>query len=400
MLHMEPVGITGVGCICAAGTNLSDILRALETGQRNPLPPSRFKSEHSRIFPVFEVPEHVCSEHGKTASGLSMTAHLALYAMEEALLQAGLTVPDLHSRRVGVCIGTSVGASLNLLDFYRATRAGQTPELKPVHRYLNSNPAVALAHALDASGPVQTVVNACSSGADAIGLAASWIAQGMCDIVIAGGADEMSEVTYNGFIRLMIADQSPCRPFDRSRGGLNLGEGAGILILESAACRKQRKAPELATILGYGTAADAHHLTAPHPQGLGLKLAISDALAAAGLTNADISFINAHGTGTANNDSVEAVVRNELFPQTPFLSTKGMTGHTLGAAGAIEAIFTMAHLTAGGIPASAGFSEEDPSLGASPVCVFTPVHGQAAISQSLAFGGNNSVLVIGQGRSV
>ncbi|MGE4441637.1 MAG: beta-ketoacyl-[acyl-carrier-protein] synthase family protein [Desulfomicrobium sp.] len=400
MLHSGPVSITGMGCVCAAGTNLQESLRALETGQRNPQPPSRFKCEHSRIFPVFEVAEHVYSSHGKSGADLSMTAHFARYATEEALLQAGLAVSDLHSRRVGVCIGTSVGASLNLLDFYRATRAGQTPELEPVHRYLNSNPAVALAHALSASGPVQTVVNACSSGTDAIGLAASWIAQGICDIVIAGGADEMSEVTYNGFIRLMIADQSPCRPFDKSRGGLNLGEGAGIVILENAACREQRNAPELATVLGFGTAADAHHLTAPHPQGLGLKLAISEALSAAGLTNADISFINAHGTGTANNDSVEAIVLNELFPNTPFISTKGMTGHTLGAAGAIEAIFTMAHLTAGGIPASAGFSEEDQLLNASPARAFTPVHGQAAISQSLAFGGNNSVLVIGKGRAI
>ena len=400
MLRMEPVSVTGMGCVCAAGTNLKDILRVLETGQRAPLPPSRFKSGHTKTYPVFEVPEHVRSEQKRNGPELSMTAHFALHAVKEALLQADLAASDLDAWRVGVCIGTSVGASLNFLDFYRATRAGQTPELEPVHRYLDSNPAVTLAHALGTTGPVQTVVNACSSGTDAIGLAASWVAQGTCDIVIAGGADEMSEVTYNGFIRLMISDQSPCRPFDKSRGGLNLGEGAGIVILESAACREQRKAGELATILGYGTAADAHHLTAPHPQGVGLKLAISDALDAAGLTTADISFINAHGTGTANNDTVEAAVLNELFPQTPFISTKGMTGHTLGAAGAIEAIFTMAHLEAGGIPASAGFSEEDPALNASPARVHTPVHGKAAISQSLAFGGNNSVLVIGTGRSV
>lgn len=400
MLRTGPVSVTGMGCVCAAGTNLKDILCALETGQRTPQPPSRFKSEHSRTYPVFEVPEQACCEHECSDPNLSMTVHFALHAMEEALLQAGLTASDLLSHRVGVCIGTSVGASLNLLEFYRATRRGQTPALEPVHRYLNSNPAVALAHTLGISGPVQTVVNACSSGADAVGLAASWIDQGTCDIVIAGGADEMSEVTYNGFIRLMISDQSPCRPFDKSRGGLNLGEGAGIVILESAACREQRNARELATILGYGTAADAHHLTAPHPQGLGLKLAISDALHAAGLTAADVCFINAHGTGTSNNDTVEAAVFNELFPHTPFISTKGMTGHTLGAAGAIEAIFTMAHLAAGGIPASAGFSEEDPALNASPAQIYTPVHGEAAISQSLAFGGNNSVLVIGKGRTI
>ena len=397
MPNVEPVSVTGLGCICAAGANLGECLEALEIGQRAPKPPTRFQGAHPMEYPVFEVPGTAICVPGPDPDR-SFTVHLACHAAREALAQAGLTASLLGRARVGVCIGTSVGASLNLLDFYRARRAGTTPDLHPVRRYLNSNPAVALAQEFGAGGPVQTVVNACSSGADAIGMAASWIRQGLCDVAIAGGADELSEVTYTGFIRLMISDREPCRPFDRSRGGLNLGEGAGIVVMESEAFRNGRNAAQRATVMGYGTAADAHHLTAPHPEGLGLRLAVDTALGEAGVNAADISFINAHGTGTSNNDTVEAAVFSDLFPSTPFISTKGMTGHTLGAAGAIEAIFTMAHLRGGAIPASVGFSAPDPAMGASPVAVHTAVAGKAAISQSLAFGGNNSVLVLGCGR--
>lgn len=399
VLRAEPVSVTGMGCVCAAGSCVAECLLALENGERAPQSPTRFQSVHARTYPVFEVPKRFFADREHAEPELFITVRLALHAAREALAQAGLDHVDWTSLRAGVCIGTSVGASLNLLNFYRAHREGKTPAMSPVRRYLNSNPAVAMAHALGTNGPVQTVVNACSSGADAIGMAASWIRQDLCDVVIAGGADELSEVTFNGFIRLMISDQEPCRPFDRSRGGLNLGEGAGIVILESPAFRNRRKAKEVATVLGYGTAADAHHLTAPHPDGLGLKLAIAAALDAAGQTPADIAFMNAHGTGTPNNDVVEAAVFKEIFPGTPFIATKGMTGHTLGAAGAIEAIFTMAHIAAGELPASVGFAIEDPALGVAPTTIRTPVRGKAAISQSLAFGGNNSVLVVGTGRA-
>lgn len=397
MSGLKPVSVTGLGCICSAGANLEDCLSALESGQRAPKPPTRFHCEFSMSYPVFEADTEAVDSY-RPESDRSFTVHMACWAAREAMAQAGLRETDLARARIGVCIGTSVGASLNLLDFYRTRREGNTPDMLPVHRYLNSNPAVAVAQEFGASGPVQCVVNACSSGADALGMAASWIRRDLCDIVIAGGADELSEVTYTGFIRLMISDTQPCRPFDRFRGGLNLGEGAGIVIMESPTFRERRGAREVAAILGYGTCADAHHLTAPHPEGMGLKLALADSLREAGLSAADISFINAHGTGTPNNDIVEAAVFKDLFPATPFISTKGMTGHTLGAAGAIEAIFTMGHLAAGSIPASAGFSSPDPAMGVRPAIVRTVVGTKAAISQSLAFGGNNSVLVLGSGR--
>ena len=400
MHKAHPVSVTGMGCVCAAGLTVSECLKNLALGKRAPIDPTRFANGHGRSYPVFEIPQTFFESLNMSGEELSITVRFALHAAQKAIKQAELYATHFSNARVGVCLGTSVGAALNFMDFYREYRAKTKPDLAPIHRYLNSNPALALAQELGATGPVQTIVNACSSGADAIGMGAAWIRQGLCDVVIAGGADELSEVTYNGFIRLMIADEQPCKPFDANRKGLNLGEGAGIVVLESPAFMAGRMTCEQATICGYGTAADAHHLTAPHPQGLGLKKAIAEALEQAGLSTKDIAFINAHGTGTNNNDLAEAAVFNELFPGTPIVATKGVTGHTLGAAGAIEAVFTMAHLATDKIPASPGFAIPDPKLDIVPTIQPKTVRGNVALSQSLAFGGNNSVLIIKKGRGV
>jgi 3-oxoacyl-[acyl-carrier-protein] synthase-1/3-oxoacyl-[acyl-carrier-protein] synthase II len=322
---------------------------------------------------------------------------LALQAAREALNQAELEKDFLRTLKAGVCLGTTVGSAMNNEAFYQAFKQGLEPDMSPIHRFLKSNPAACLAREYGLDGPCQTVVNACSSGTDAIGLAASWIESGYCDLVLAGGSDELSHVTYNGFISLMISDDAPCRPFDRERKGLNLGEGAAVMVLESEKTRQGRRKKAKAFILGYGAACDAHHLTAPHPEGNGLKQAIREALQVSGTTAEDLSFINAHGTGTRDNDRVETLVLQEYLAGVPFLSTKGFTGHTLGAAGAIEAVFTAACLETGQIPESAGFIVDDPELPCSPVKEATTVKGKAALSQSLAFGGHNAVIVIGQG---
>jgi 3-oxoacyl-[acyl-carrier-protein] synthase-1/3-oxoacyl-[acyl-carrier-protein] synthase II len=264
-----------------------------------------------------------------------------------------------------------------------------------IQRYLRSNPAAVIARQFKLDGPTQTLVNACSSGTDAVGLGASWLRAGACDIVIAGGADELARVTYAGFSALMISDSEPCKPFDARRKGLNLGEGAGILILENPAlCRQKAKRGYL---LGYGSACDAYHLTAPRPDGAGLKQALHEAFAAAAVTPEQIAFVNAHGTGTPDNDRVESRVLNAVLPDVPFVSTKGYTGHTLGAAGGIEAVFTLACLLRGEIPANIGFSCPDPESPSSPVRENTRISGEVALSESLAFGGNNAVLILGKG---
>jgi 3-oxoacyl-[acyl-carrier-protein] synthase-1/3-oxoacyl-[acyl-carrier-protein] synthase II len=194
----------------------------------------------------------------------------------------------------------------------------------------------------------------------------------------------------------MITDEAACRPFDRRRKGLNLGEGAAILVLESEKLSGRWIHPPLAMLVGYGSASDAYHLTAPDPQGRGLRRAILAAMEESGMQANDLAFINAHGTGTLDNDAVESRVLSELLPGVPFYSSKGFTGHTLGAAGAIEAAFTIASLNTGIIPPSAGYEEHDFDLPAHPVKKETAVVGRAALSQSLAFGGGNAVLIFGK----
>jgi 3-oxoacyl-[acyl-carrier-protein] synthase-1/3-oxoacyl-[acyl-carrier-protein] synthase II len=270
--------------------------------------------------------------------------------------------------------------------------------MSPAERFLTVNPARWLARHFGLSGPHLTIVNACSAGGDAIGLAGTWIRSGRCDVVLAGGTDAFYEVTYYGFIALLNSDTDACKPFDADRNGLNLGEGAAMMVLESEAARAQRGGRARAVLAGYGTAADAYHLTAPHPESRGLRAALRDALAAAGASPADIAFINAHGTGTRENDRVESHLFHSLFPGVPFGSTKGCTGHTLGAAGAIEAAFTIASLEHGRIPGTVGFSAPDPELPAHPSGEPTAISGTTALSQTLAFGGNNSVLIFTAGR--
>jgi 3-oxoacyl-[acyl-carrier-protein] synthase-1/3-oxoacyl-[acyl-carrier-protein] synthase II len=388
-----PIAITGVGCICAAGETLPACLDSLFHGVRNPSPPQGFIHNHPVDYPVFEAPQDVSRESEDDGPPLLRTNELALAAATEALQDAGWSSEALNTKRIGVCVGTTVGSTMNDEGFYAEFRQGRDPDMAPIRRFLSNNPAATVAGVYGLSGPCQTVVNACSSGTDAVGLGALWIRSGMCDAVIAGGADELCRVTYNGFISLMITDGSPCRPFDRDRKGLNLGEGAAFLILEAEETRHEREKAARAFVLGYGSACDAYHLTAPRPDGKGLSQAVKGALAFSGVHASEVDFVNAHGTATPDNDRVEAGVLSALFPNVPFLSTKGYTGHTLGAAGAIEAAFTVACLEQGRIPASIGFEHKDPELPVVPVQSPTTVRGEIAVSESLAFGGHNSAIV-------
>lgn len=390
-MSSDPIAITGMGCICAAGLNLNSCLDHLFRGSRAPAPPQWFFSNHPVRYPVFEVRDFV------EPPQLLRTSAFGLQAAREALADAGLDRELLATLRVGVCVGTTVGCAMSEETICRQYRDNIVPDMKPLERILRSNPAAVIAREFEFSGPYQTIVNACSSGTDAIGMAASWIRSGECDVALAGGADELGRITYIGFISLQIYDDSPCKPFDRERKGLNLGEGAAMMVLESAEVRDRRNKKARAFVTGYGSACDAYHLTAPRPDGAGLKRAIAEALACNGTTAADIAFVNAHGTGTPDNDRVESRVLAELLPGVPFLSTKGYTGHTLGAAGAIEAVFTAACLELGKIPANAGFATPDPELGGIPVAAVTPISGTVALSESLAFGGNNAVIMLSRG---
>ena len=384
------MAITGLGCICAAGRSLPECMASLFAGTRRPAPPVRFISNHPTRYPVFEV------DDVEEPEDQLRTSALGVHATREALADAGLDRDVLRALSVGVCVGTTVGCVMSEDHFCRMCLAGRDPDMEPVRRTLRNNPADVIARTFGLSGPRQTIVNACSSGTDALGIAGSWIRAGLCDVAIAGGADGLDRIAYIGFISLMITDDAPCKPFDVNRKGLNLGEGAAMLVLESEAVRRRRDKRARSFLLGYGSAADAYHPTAPRPDGAGLKRAIAEALVSSGAQARDVAFVNAHGTGTPDNDRVESLVLAEVLPGVPYFSTKGQTGHTLGAAGAIEAVFTAACLELGKVPASAGFATPDPAIPNLPVLDVRSVSGSLALSQSLAFGGNNSVVVIGK----
>lgn len=385
------VAITGIGTISAAGGNLEETLDTFGRGEPHAGRVSLFPTPLS--YPVFEVSEIP----GKAPDDEMRTIRLALCAVEEALLDAGLH-SDLPRFRVGVCMGTTVASQLNDMNFYRKYRGEGSVSIRPVDRYLKGNLAEAVRLAIEARGPSVTVVNACSSGADAIGVALSWLRSGACDVAVAGGADELNPVPLCGFGALGILSDSLCAPFDRERKGLNLGEGAGVLILEREEVSRERGREPLLYLLGYGSAADAYHLTAPRPDGSGLEAALRRAMSEAGVGAQDVCFINAHGTATPDNDKIEGSVFGRIFGgDVQFLSSKGFVGHTLGAAGGLEAAFAAAALREGWIPASAGFVHEDEEILLSPVREKTAITGRLAISTSLAFGGNNAALVLSRG---
>ena len=383
------VCITGMGVISAAGRSLGETLDSFSRAERNGGPVTLFPTRLSN--PAFEVKGLPVSYYLEGQRTLS----LALHAVDQALAEAGLI--ELSGLRVGVCMGTTVASQLNDLEFYRSYRESGRAAMASVDRFLKGNLAEVIARRLGARGPQLTVVNACSSGTDAIGIALTWLKAGLCDIAIAGGADELNHVPYCGFNALGIMNPGLCAPFDRDRKGLNLGEGAGIVVLETLASALTRGVSPDFFLLGYGSSSDAYHLTAPSPAGAGLKAAIHTALEEAGIAPRDVSFVNAHGTGTHDNDLVEGRTLAEIFgPDLVTLSTKGFTGHTLGAAGGLEAAFTVAGLREGWVPASAGFVHRDEAIPLSPVRERTAVKGRFALSTSLAFGGNNAALVFGQ----
>ena len=391
--------VLGIGVISAIGANVAETRRNLyaET-PRLPALPRRIQT--TLPLPVFEVEGVVPDE---TQPG-GFTMQLLRIALEEALDNAGLTKETLKERKVGVVIGTTVACQLNNIPFYAELRAGHSPSPEPLQRYIDGNPAEWIRRNYGLNGPAVTVSNACSSGADAIGIAHLWLQQGKCDLVIAGGADELNKVPLDGFNALGVCSPEPCRPFDANRRGLNLGEAAGVLLLgnppntpsPSSLARPTPPTHPHWKIAGFGKTSDAFHITQPDPAGMGLERAIRDAVNMAGISLEEVAFINAHGTGTQANDAVESNVFARVFPQgIPFLSTKALTGHTLGAAGAIEAIFTLLMLEEQRVPRSVRFETAGTDMPATPLRAPLTLHNaRYAISTSLAFGGSNSVLAL------
>ena len=383
--------ITGLGCVSGAGRGLRETMDSLYAGYRSPKPPRRISYRLEKSFPVFEV-----SGFERQANDLSV--RFVEIAIQEALSQAGFDPETLRAYRVGVFLGSTAGCFFNREEDYRRLRSQKDGDLSAITRVLmNGSIAHQVSKKLNLTGPSMTLSNACASGTDAIGLASSMIERGACDIALAGGCDEIVRMVYLGFISLMNTSEEPCAPFSRSRKGLNLGEGAGVCVLESRDSVERRGVAPIGSIEGYATVADAYHVTAPEPSGRGLRTAFRRALNQAGIVPEEVAFVNTHGTGTIDNDRVEGRVIAEIFgADLPVTATKAYTGHALGAAGGLEAVFSARFLVDRKIPGAPDYDDFDADCGVRPHRGLRTISGDYACSSSLAFGGVNSVIVIGR----
>ena len=389
---MRSVVITGLGLVSSLGNSVQATWEALLASQRGTRPLTRYRLDLEAVPLVGQVSDHIFNIHP------CATAALAMAAGREAMAQAGLTP---HQCSKTVCIlGTSVGGMAASEEAYRSYRQQQVPLPNSILRqHPASFAAEALAQDLGLGGLVTAVTTACSSGAGAILMAQQLIRSGQCDIVIAGGADPLCRLTIDGFTALKVVDPNWARPFDQRREGLNLGEGAGILVLESEAHALARGAKPLATLLGASNTCDAYHGTAPHPEGRGVISAFWTCLKQAGCSPSAIQYINAHGTGTQQNDSTEGQAIVEVFgSQVPVSSIKGALGHTLGASGGIEAVICVQALLHHMAPPSVGCEQKElPALNV--IVQPTPLpQGSVVLSNSFAFGGNNTCLLFGEAR--
>ncbi len=300
--------------------------------------------------------------------------------------------------RIGVFLGTSTSGILDTELAYRQ-RDPETGALPKTFHYVGSHSCYSAAdfvqRVLDLAGPAMVVSTACSSSAKVFGSAARMIQAGLCDAAIVGGVDSLCLTTLYGFNSLGLVSSRPCRPYDADRDGISIGEAAGFVLLEKSSASSD---PDSVMLLGVGESSDAYHMSTPHPDGAGARLAIQGALHAAGLKPGDIDYINLHGTGTKSNDAAEDQAVFKVFGgSTPCSSTKGATGHLLGAAGVTEAIISALCIQHGFIPGGLNTEHIDPALKSMYLLKNKQQKVNFVLSNSFGFGGNNCSLVFGHG---
>jgi 3-oxoacyl-(acyl-carrier-protein) synthase len=382
---MTPIVVTGMGIVAAPGRGLAAIAAALREGRSGLGPLTRFPSPRCGGLPVAEcraVPP---------AAGAPRAAQLGACALGDAILDAGLDAAAV--RDAALVVGTTVGGMPETEDALLRAGAGKAPDAAVARSHESCATTHAIARANGVAGPSSTVSNACSSGALAIATAADWLRAGAADVALAGGTDALCRLTLNGFASLLALDPRGCRPFDRARAGTSLGEGAAFVVLETAAGARARGRTPLAMLAGFAHTCDAFHATAPDPDGRGAEAAMRGALAMAGLEPGAIDYVNAHGTGTADNDRAEGRAIARVFAAAPAVSsTKRVFGHTLAAAGAIEAVVCVLAMRHGFLPASAGLDHADPDCAIAPLRATVLQRPRACLSNSFGFGGSNTVL--------
>ena len=380
----ECIVITGVGVVSAIGCGKADTLDALRSG-RSGVGPVRYLETSLKEYPVGEVPLSNAQMAALTGAPASWprTTLMSILAIREALAEAGLRCMEGNSS-MQLISGTTVGAMDLTEKIY--------PEYSPDHSCGACTDLAALF--VGGFDDATTLSTACSSAANAIIYGANLLRSGQCRCVVAGGSESLSNYHLNGFHSLMILDRQPCRPFDANRAGLNLGEGAAYLVLETLEGALNRGAKPLAVLSGFGNACDAFHQTASSENGEGAYLAMTEALKRAGLHPSDIDYVNAHGTGTPNNDASESAALRRVFGDNmpPVSSTKPFTGHTTSASGSIEAVFCLLAMQEGFVPAQLNWHTPDPAciVPARP----STGHLKHVLTNAFGFGGNDTSLIL------
>ncbi len=392
--------VTGVGLVTALGAGVEATWSRLVSGQRAIRSATLFETTGQRVGLVAQVADvELPTDPGEPVGRWSRTSALALTAAKEAIRNAGL---DVRRSRVGLVVGATTGGMFETEELL--ARLHGSPDLRGAFGEMRCHPLMATGDRLDETlGPfvrVRSLSSACSSGANALVVAACWLLSGEVDAVVAGGTDGLCRLTLSGFNALGVIDPEPCRPFDRRRRGTNLGEGSGFLVLEHASGARRRGALPVAELAGWALGSEAHHITNPAPDAAVVAGLIGRALARAGRSPSDVDYVNAHATGTPASDVTEATALKHALGiearRIPVSSCKAQIGHTLGAAGAIEAAVAALVVQRRTLVPTAGLEQPDPACD----LVHVPHVGvevprmRAVLSNAFGFGGMDTVLVL------
>lgn len=401
------VVLTGIGAVTPVGTGRAAVWESLLSGRLGFSPVASFDTSRHTVHLGAEIHGFRPEEHMRRLdpAPLGRASQLAVAAARLALADAGLDPDGIESwgdpARAGVSMGTTSGEPLEIERFDDAVLASDLGRARPdfIAAYPCHVIAAHVAAEIGLEGVNTMIPTACAAGSYAIAHAVDVLRAGRADLMLAGGADAFSRITYTGFARLGAIAPEVVQPFDRNRKGMIPGEGAGVVVLEPLARALSRGATIYAEVAGYGLSCDAHHMTAAHPEGDGAARAMRRALAESGLGPEDVDYISAHGTGTPTNDRLETIAVKRVFgaaaPRVPMSSVKSMLGHTMGAASAIEAAVCALAIATGKVPPTMSLDEPDPECDLDYVpnaARELPV--RVAMNNAYAFGGNNASLIL------
>ncbi|KQM48904.1 beta-ketoacyl-[acyl-carrier-protein] synthase family protein [Chryseobacterium sp. Leaf201] len=394
------IAITGMGIISSIGNNVEENLNSLITGKHGISDIELFETRHAGHIKTGEIKrsnkELMQELQLDGSSNATRTALLGMTAAREAVESAGIS--DINEFRTGLISSTSVGG-MDITEKYFYRYEDFPEQQKYIDAHDAGNSSLMIASYLELKGMVSTISTACSSAANAIMMGAKLIKNGILDRVIVGGTDALSKFTLNGFNTLMILTDSYNTPFDNDRKGLNLGEAAAYIVLESDELVQKQNKKVLGYLSGYGNANDAHHQTASSEDGQGAFLAMEKALKVSGLEKEQIDYINVHGTATPNNDLSEGIAMIRIFGENrvpEFSSTKAFTGHTLAAAAGIEAVYSLLAIQNNVIFPNLNFKTKMQEFDLTPVTELKKKSISHVLSNSFGFGGNCSTLIFSE----